>query len=69
MTKFTTTDIGILIRDRIEGDDISHFEFVGDVPVHGGSAEVLLVDVSDANAPVIHLDNGQKFRVLIVPTI
>ncbi len=69
MTTFNTRDIGFLIRDAIEGDDISHLEFIDDVATVDGSAEVVLVDVSDANAPVVHLDNGQKFRVLIVPTI
>lgn len=59
MTTFNTRDIGIAIRDFLEGFFINHFE--GNQLVEETSEEIMLIDISDPHNPVIHLQNGQKF--------
>jgi|GEM_PF-5593822 len=62
----TTKDIGILIRDRIEGDDVAEHDWTRPYIKVVDKHEVVFVDVSDANNPIIHADNGQKFKIVIL---
>lgn len=62
----STKDIGILIRDRIEGDFVVAHNWESDPIEVKETRDVNFVDVSDANNPVIHLSNGQKFKIVIL---
>lgn len=67
----STKDIGILIRDRIEGDLVVENDWAKggsliELPSKYCEHNVDFVDVSDANNPVIHVDNGQKFKIVIL---
>jgi carbonic anhydrase len=63
-----TRDIGILIRDFIEGREC--FEFTedasGDLIETGFRATVECVDASDPNNLIVTLDNGEAFTVRII---
>ena len=59
----TTRDVGLAIRDLLEGQWIS--VLIKDVE-HQAARKVHFVDVSDANNPVFHLDNGQQFILRII---
>lgn len=59
----TTRDLGLAIRDFIEGRDFAIFD--GDQD-SGARVEIDFVDVSDPHNPVVHLSNGRVFRVSIV---
>lgn len=63
MTTFNTRDIGIAIRDFMEGNNMSHFEEKDGELTFGldDYAEVKFVDISDPDNPTIHLGNGQQF--------
>jgi hypothetical protein len=65
----TTRDIGFAIRDFLEAQTISNF---ADDPDHEcelveneSAHHIAFVDVSDVHNPLIHLEDGQKFRVRI----
>lgn len=58
-----TSDLGLAIRDFLEGQEFAIFE--GDTDT-GVRADVEFIDVSDPHNPIIHLANGQAFRVTIV---
>jgi hypothetical protein len=61
-----TADIGILIRDRLEGDVVHEHNWDTD-PIHTvAEHNVTFVDVSDPDNPVIHVSNGDKFRVIVI---
>ena len=62
----TTKDIGIMIRDRIEGDFATEYDWTKPYPKEVDEREIVFVDVSDANNPIIHADNGQKFKIVIL---
>lgn len=62
----TTKDIGVLIRDRIEGDVATEYDWTKHYPKEVDKHEIVFVDVSDANNPIIHTSNGQKFKVVIL---
>jgi hypothetical protein len=63
MPKFTTRDLGLAIRDHIEEHAVYHINAAGEE--RGDAGEVSYVDVSDANNPIVFLDNGQRFQVRI----
>jgi hypothetical protein len=64
MPRFTTRDIGLAIRDFLEGSDIHAFTGPDDTQSEDVE-EVDFVDVSDASNPVLFLTNGQEFQVRI----
>ena len=61
-----TKDIGILIRDRIEGDSACAHDWDGPSVEVITEHEIDFVDVSDASNPIIHVSNGQKFIIRII---
>lgn len=58
-----TRDVGLAIRDFLEGNEFAVFHDDDDT---GARVEVDFVDVSDANNPIIHLSNGRLFRCVIL---
>lgn len=58
----TARDIGLAIRDFITDNTFSMF--VDDQELED-AGEIVEVDVSDAEKPILCLDNGQEFRVEI----
>lgn len=54
----TTRDLGIMIRDFIEGRLI--------VEGKAGPVMIDMVDVSDADNAIVYLENGQTFTVRII---
>jgi hypothetical protein len=58
----TTGDLGLAIRDFIEGRDVHHFE---DDQDKGPADAVIGVDVSDSSNLAIHTETGRKFVVRI----
>ena len=62
----TTRDIGFAIRDFLEDQTISNFaddpDCEGELTENDSAHHIAHVDVSDVHNPLIHLDNGQKFR-------
>lgn len=65
--KLTARDIGFAIRDFIEDACIYHVE--GDAETDYiellAPHQVSSIDISDPDNPIIHMDNGQSFRVRI----
>jgi len=61
----TTRDLGLAIRDYVEGFSISQFEDDKEIP---RADLVELVDVSDADNPVLHMESGAIFTIRIVRT-
>jgi hypothetical protein len=64
MTTHTTRDIGLAIRDHIEGKPVWRFD--EDTEIADSDREVAEVDASDPNNLVLHMDNGQTFTVRII---
>ena len=65
--RLSTKDIGIAIRDFLEDQAVEIIDWE-DQDGDGGTdrfVKVVSVDVSDANNPLVTLDNGQRFRVRI----
>ena len=62
----STKDIGILIRDRLEDNCVYELDWQADPVQQKVWHNIDFVDVSDANNPVIHLSNGQKFKIVIL---
>lgn len=64
----TTRDLGLAIRDFLEGRDFLEYGYGGDGDLveTGKTYQVQFIDVSDANNPRFHLDNGQTFVVRII---
>jgi hypothetical protein len=61
----TTSDLGLAIRDFLKGQEFVIFS--GDTDTGTGTrAEVDFIDVSDSHNPIIHLANGQAFRIVIL---
>lgn len=58
-----TSDLGLAIRDYLEGNAISH---VDDGTEKGDADAVSFVDVSDPNNPVFQMENGAVFKVMVV---
>lgn len=63
-----TKDIGLIIRDRCEGDWVWEHDWETDPIEEIDRHEIDFVDVSDASNPIIHVSNGQKFRIIIIAT-
>lgn len=62
MTTMTTRDIGLAIRDFLEGEHVFHYDDDRETEL---AESVQLVDVSDPNNPEVLLDNGQQFIIRI----
>lgn len=62
-----TSDIGLFIRDRLEGKDFPLFDLSDEVSVVGCGA-VDDIDASDASNLVLSTSSGEQFRVSIVRT-
>lgn len=62
----STKDIGILICTRLEGKSAYAHDWDAARQRIIETEDVDHVDVSDANNPVIHLSNGQKFKIVIL---
>lgn len=66
-TKATTRDVGLAIRDFLEGQDFQIYaEDKDGTLLHGGDAAAEIVDASDPNNLNVVLDNGQTFTVRII---
>jgi DNA-directed RNA polymerase alpha subunit len=64
--KLNTRDIGLAIRDHLEGNEVYHYDQRGDGELYqDDSYTVEAVDVSDAHNPIVYLCNGQVFNVRI----
>lgn len=61
-----TADIGILIRDRLEGDVAYEHDWESSPVNTLDKHEITFVDVSDPDNPMVHVSNGQKFRIIII---
>lgn len=64
-----TSDIGIFIRDMIEGKPFKLLKLDGDAYDEVGDDEVTFVDVSDAHNPRIHTESGAIFVAHIVKEV
>lgn len=64
MTTHTTRDIGLAIRDHIEGKPVWRLE--ADTEIADSDREVTEVDASDPNNLIVYLENGQTFTVRII---
>ena len=60
--RLSTRDVGLALREALEGKSVSPCD------EHRDLGNVIFVDVSDANNPIIHLENGQNFTVRIIAT-
>ena len=66
-TQATTRDVGLAIRDFLEGRDFQLYVDGKDGDLlHGGDATADVVDASDPNNLNVVLDNGQTFTVRII---
>jgi hypothetical protein len=63
-----TRDLGIAIRDALEGESLIVFEEdAGDGIYESPYLRVAeIIDASDPNNLVVHLDNGQLFTIRII---
>lgn len=62
-TVIKASDLGLAIRDFLEGR--SFFAFGPDMEQTETDAQIDCVDVSDAAAPTVQLDNGSQFQIRI----
>jgi hypothetical protein len=60
-----TRDVGLAIRDFIEGFYIAHFEDDEEVP---NEDKIRFVDCCDPNNLVLHMDSGAQFTIRVVRT-
>jgi hypothetical protein len=64
-----TKDLGLALRYFLQGESFPCYREGPDVKgeLHESEEirEIEFVDVSDANNPVVQLDNGQKFTIRI----
>jgi hypothetical protein len=58
-----TRDIGLAIRDFIEGQSFHRFDDDVELP---GLHEMIVVDCSDPDNLEVHCENGQRFIVRII---
>lgn len=68
--KASTRDLGIAIRDFLEGMPFEIFAEGSDHPAKNVNGSIVtraveFIDVSDPNNPVVQLDNGQLFEIRI----
>jgi hypothetical protein len=63
MPNIQTSDLGLMLRDFIEDGDIFP---MGEKFQEEEGVTVAFIDVSDPNNPLVHLENGQRFRVRII---
>jgi hypothetical protein len=64
-----TRDIGLAIRDFMQGFAISQFhEVEGELEEVDSADKVDFVDVSDPHNPVLHMESGIQFTVRVVRT-
>jgi hypothetical protein len=63
-----TRDLGLAIRDFIEGQAISRFteDAGGELEEHEEAAVVASIDVSDPHNPVVTFENGQTMTIRII---
>lgn len=59
-----TSDLGIAIRDFIEGERFIQFSS----GKHDVKSKIEFVDVSDPHNPVVHCDTGEVFTIRILRT-
>lgn len=59
----TTSDLGLAIRDHIEGKPCQHFDDKGTESGWAAVAEFIACD--DPNNLFVHMSNGRCFRVSI----
>ena len=63
----STRDLGLAIRDFLEGQEFQIFADDEDGELlHAGDASAETVDASDPNNLIVALDNGQTFTVIII---
>jgi hypothetical protein len=64
--KVTTKDLGLAIRDFIEEHKFCAFEEVnGEINPTKDWQKIQFVDCGDPSNLLVHLENGQRFRVRI----
>ncbi len=67
MTRALTRDLGIAFRDFMQDASIHVLkEEDGELKESGEMRDIVGIDVSDADNPVVVLDNGQRFIVRII---
>lgn len=62
----STADLGLFIRDMIEGREFVTHDFSGEELAEIGADEVVSVDASDANNLRVYTDGGAVFVVRII---
>lgn len=60
-----SADLGLFIRDMIEGHEFATHDFTGEEIAAVGADEVISVDVSDLDNPIIYTASGARFVVRI----
>jgi hypothetical protein len=61
-----TSDIGLLIRDMLEGREFELCDLDRDEPEVVGKDRVTFVDVTDVHNPVVHTESGRMFTIQIL---
>jgi hypothetical protein len=68
-TETNTRDVGLAIRDFLEGFPISRFtEVDGELEEIVEADNIVQIDVSDPHNPVAHMESGAQFTIRIVRT-